>query len=873
MTSRPTRDRRLYSRYNFPLPNVSDAVIAGKADVSSSDLALLPPSSSTAMTLNPRLQKIGLSNKPPSDFDNFYTPKNNFFYSQIRYQPLDSRRREIRLLKIYPVKSYSDHIKAKPQWAPVNATGKRLEAGDFELSTFLRRTTDIRISSSGDTLLACELIDNVQLARQSFCALSYHAGSPDDTKPILVDGIPMNLFANLEHAIRCALECWTVRNPNKELWLWADQICINQHDNQERCSQVSMMRDIYRRSYETYICLSNPLKGGCLSWAFKNHREVSVVDAPREGLKQLKSLSELHDAFRDRSVNHRIGGAPSTFLDSVKSFQNCHWWRRSWVYQEFISCSRPTFISGADQISWSELAPLARFICDGLGDLLTSWAIETDVEAANCKLESTREREKFSSEEQERKARYQEQREQYESLCEKSLRDMEASRDQSRSGWIGERDAFVRKTKDALAQLKEDDTHEKPLGLRPAKSQRRAREKIAQDIVWFVSHMARGGFQLGQEPKPTEKSSMLSLSHVLESHSASIKRLGRELEELQRIDICPDGNHPADVISLARKNNKSIDHLYLKYASEHLPPVLCTVSTEAEIQEQKEQKLRAQNRNIKRVQLFLHNTNSSAISSLIKQKTNRRTISDLKIHLRHSRNCDASDPRDRIFAFLGLADPAYGIVPNYDTEFTIVHALIQTATKIIEYEKTLDILQDVHCGRETVGFMLPTWVPDWTSRPTSSSLEQYVERHQNAHASFEPFNASKDGLALLQVRKDNSNDSNADLKVTGIFVDVLHEIEDAFDSLADLQAFTTPDNHRVITTKRADFDDEIWVLCGARKPVVLRPEGELDGRTYTFRGEALLYESDGKTLSSVMYGSIMEKAESSGNGIRDIWLV
>ena len=64
------------------------------------------------------------------------------------------------------------------------------------------------ISDPNTPLIACELMDQVAMTRIDgrYCALSYSAGKPADTAMILVNGLPFNTFANLEHAIECVLE-------------------------------------------------------------------------------------------------------------------------------------------------------------------------------------------------------------------------------------------------------------------------------------------------------------------------------------------------------------------------------------------------------------------------------------------------------------------------------------------------------------------------------------------------------------------------------------------------------------------------------------------------------------------------------------------
>ena len=66
---------------------------------------------------------------------------------------------------------------------------------------------------------------------------------------------------------------------------------------------------------------------------------------------------------------------------------------------------------------------------------------------------------------------------------------------------------------------------------------------------------------------------------------------------------------------------------------------------------------------------------------------------DLKKLLAHSRYCKASDDRDRVFAFLGLADPGYGINTNYSTQHDISTVLIETTMRILLFENGLDVLR------------------------------------------------------------------------------------------------------------------------------------------------------------------------------------
>ncbi|KAK0710252.1 heterokaryon incompatibility, partial [Lasiosphaeria miniovina] len=82
-----------------------------------------------------------------------------------------------------------------------------------------------------------------------FVALSYCAGDPSDTVPVLIDGQEFNTFRPLGTALRSLL--WSMGRGDASweledtLFFWADQICINQSDSAEKASQVRMMCRVY----------------------------------------------------------------------------------------------------------------------------------------------------------------------------------------------------------------------------------------------------------------------------------------------------------------------------------------------------------------------------------------------------------------------------------------------------------------------------------------------------------------------------------------------------------------------------------------------------------------------------------------------------
>jgi hypothetical protein len=60
---------------------------------------------------------------------------------------------------------------------------------------------------------------------------------------------------------------------------------------------------------------------------------------------------------------------------------------------------------------------------------------------------------------------------------------------------------------------------------------------------------------------------------------------------------------------------------------------------------------------------------------------------DLESILERAAHFEASDPRDQIYAFLGLADSGYGIVPDYSLQNNIKDILIETTKESLSLAK------------------------------------------------------------------------------------------------------------------------------------------------------------------------------------------
>ena len=105
--------------------------------------------------------------------DNFYTPSNSEFYKSNPYSDLDQSKHEIRLLELRLVQH-----------------GQPIEVSFRTISLDLLETEK----------------------ENNFTAISYAAGSYEETETMYVNGIRFNAFANLARALRQAAQAMERRN-------------------------------------------------------------------------------------------------------------------------------------------------------------------------------------------------------------------------------------------------------------------------------------------------------------------------------------------------------------------------------------------------------------------------------------------------------------------------------------------------------------------------------------------------------------------------------------------------------------------------------------------------------------------------------------
>ncbi|PQE14665.1 heterokaryon incompatibility protein [Rutstroemia sp. NJR-2017a BVV2] len=185
-----------------------------------------------------------------------------------------------------------------------------------------------------------------------YSALSYCWGGQADKKHIIVDGSPVGVGANLEAALK-QLQLHGYKR------IWADALCINQSDLEERGLQVRNMQQIYSKAKNVIAWIGNDekniaaavvyfLKNRMFEWLPSRRRTAFLgFKEPSLGFGVEPSIAKQWEQQRWRIF---------------EDFFNLDYWRRVWVIQELASGSDIKIIFGNTKISWQSILDAVTFL-------------------------------------------------------------------------------------------------------------------------------------------------------------------------------------------------------------------------------------------------------------------------------------------------------------------------------------------------------------------------------------------------------------------------------------------------------------------------------------------------------------------------------
>lgn len=189
-----------------------------------------------------------------------------------------------------------------------------------------------------------------------YCALSYAWGSAD--RPYTIQ-LHQNSFVPITASLYQALQHF--RGTQTVTPLWADALCINQADNEEKARQVAFMGAIYRCARSVRVWLG---ESDGLDWiAFAMLDEMRNLGYPRgedgvcDALALAKHKCQCRPALSFRDGREAYGHA----LAGLQALLDRPWFQRLWVVQEVHLSTAVCVQSGEHQTHFQSLTALGEW--------------------------------------------------------------------------------------------------------------------------------------------------------------------------------------------------------------------------------------------------------------------------------------------------------------------------------------------------------------------------------------------------------------------------------------------------------------------------------------------------------------------------------
>lgn len=207
----------------------------------------------------------------------------------------------------------------------------------------ITREREIRLlvlepGAPGDEL-KCHLVNAELSWRTRYEALSYVWGDETVTRPLSCSGHTVDIHLNLHDALS------DLRYPDRERVLWADRLCINQTDHEEKATQIRLMDKIYSEASQVLIYLGNmdpSVEGAMETMRRADWQYPNFTTSPRDPSWLILTV---WSALKKDEIN----------WDPIINLLRRPWFRRTWVFQEAVLARRGRVICGDQSIPWAVL--------------------------------------------------------------------------------------------------------------------------------------------------------------------------------------------------------------------------------------------------------------------------------------------------------------------------------------------------------------------------------------------------------------------------------------------------------------------------------------------------------------------------------------
>lgn len=199
---------------------------------------------------------------------------------------------------------------------------ERLTGPDFRL-------LKLQPGQGAEPLVSSLVLSSLDDRSYIWTAFSYTWGEPHYRGELICNGFIVSITANLHSTLR------RVRLVDKPLLLWADAICINQGDNQEKEAQVRLMQRIYTRA---------DLVVADLGEAGDDYDDVATVFNALWHVVRTTAVYEQIDY--ERLEMFGLPAHTDAKWEKWRRFLARPWFCRVWVMQEYAFASNVNMMYG-----------------------------------------------------------------------------------------------------------------------------------------------------------------------------------------------------------------------------------------------------------------------------------------------------------------------------------------------------------------------------------------------------------------------------------------------------------------------------------------------------------------------------------------------
>jgi hypothetical protein len=157
-------------------------------------------------------------------------------------------------------------------------------------------------------------------------AISYVWGSQNKQKSLLINGNAVEISYNLFDAIR------SLRSEDTFRIIWADAICIDQEDLDDKVQQINIMGDIYENAKSVVVCLGQS------------------TERTGEAMRALRYFTDPKKKEEEPPWSHTTISSTEKCLADIFTHP---WFKRVWTVQEATLARHTRLICGEHEVSWS----------------------------------------------------------------------------------------------------------------------------------------------------------------------------------------------------------------------------------------------------------------------------------------------------------------------------------------------------------------------------------------------------------------------------------------------------------------------------------------------------------------------------------------